>query len=489
MIALFDYQADLVNRTRTAFRSSRRVLMVAPTGGGKTVILSHITKGAVALGRRAVIIAHRAELLDQISATLTAFDVSHSGQRSTGSDQVQVWSVQTLVSRLKQISRPDLLIVDEAHHASRDSQYSKITAAWPTTNVLGVTATPQRLDGKGLGDQFDDMVLGPTTGHLIHIGALSKYRVFAPSAPDLSGITSRGGDYKLEQVESAMDKPVITGCAVKHYLELAAGKRAVAFCTTVEHSRSVAEQFKAAGIPAATLNGNMRDEDRKAVVAAFRSGEILVLTSCNIVSEGFDLPAIEAAILLRPTMSLSLYLQQVGRALRIFPGKDRAIILDHAGNTSRHGFPDDPREWSLSGKKPKKKNEVGVTICKHCFAAFPAGLPACPECACVVASDKTGRQGIEQVGGTLGEICVRCVRDGISTVDCPLCRRQIVNVMCPDCKRVRRAHCTHSVEDLKREERREVGRARTLEDLIIVGQRRAYKNPAYWAASVLAGRK
>lgn len=336
------------------------------------------------------------------------------GRSFVGAGRVYVCSAQTLVKRLDQMpDKPDLIVVDEAHHLTLDSTWGRCVAAFPEAKLLPVTATPIRLDGKGLGlgsgGFADELLLGPTMRELIDGGHLSPYRIFAPpNALDLSAVRTRAGDYAKDQLAGAMDKPTITGDAVAHYKRLAAGKRAVAFCVSVEHAQHVAAEFGQAGVPAEFLDGTMDPTERERVIARFESGQTLVLSSCDIVSEGFDLPAIEVAILLRPTKSLSLYLQQVGRALRVFPGKAEAIILDHVGAVMTHGLPDEEREWTLDGvrrgqRKAANDNEPGVDRVATCPKCFTIHLPA-PQCpTCGHAYPAKARQ-VDRADGELQEL-------------------------------------------------------------------------------------
>lgn len=411
-IALRDYQSDAVTAVRAAFATGKRApLLVLPTGGGKTTIFSYVTTAAAAKGRCVYLLCHRAELVKQIAATLARFGCRHAviapgpvvrqcqvEQFKTHgrvyvdqTSRVLVASVQTLVRRMGPgLPEPDLIVVDEAHHLTMNSTWGRIVAAYPKAKLLPVTATPCRLDGKGLGvgagGFADDLVMGPSPSALIADGHLSRYRVFAPpNAIDLSGVRTRAGDYAKDQLAAAVDRPSITGDAVSHYKRLAAGKRAVAFCVSVAHAEHTAVEFRQAGVPSEFLDGTLDALERDKIIKRFEAGETLLLSSCDIVSEGFDLPAIEVAILLRPTQSLALYLQQVGRALRTFPGKTEAIILDHVGAVVTHGLPDDDREWSLEGvtRKSRADNDneppVVAVTCVKCFTVHrPA--PACPSC-------------------------------------------------------------------------------------------------------------
>lgn len=451
MITLRPYQSDLADNIRRSYSAGNRsVLAVSPTGSGKTVLFSYIASSAQARGNRVMILAHRAELLDQISQTLARFSVRHAfiapGYPGDARLPVQVASVFAVARRLGKIPAPDLIVLDEAHHGTAGS-WRKILDAFPNARVLGVTATPCRTDGAGLGDVFSDMVIGPTVAELIKSGSLSRYRLFAPSIIDLSGVHTRAGDYARNELAAAADKPKITGDAITHYRKLSLGKRAVVFCVSVEHAMHVAASFRGVGIPAAHMDGGMERAERNQITRDFTAGRIQVLTSCDLISEGFDLPAIEVAILLRPTQSLGLYLQQVGRALRTFDGKTEALILDHAGNAMRHGLPDDDREWSLDGARRSKRDrdpdEIGIRQCPKCFRVLRQTALAC-ECGHVFAPKP---REVKQEEGELQEV---------------------------------------DIEAMRRQARQEVGKARTLEELKAVAAQRGYK-PG-WAEHVYRSR-
>lgn len=409
MIQLRDYQADLIDRLRDALRSHRRVLAQAPTGAGKTAIGSFMVSGVAQRGRRALFLVHRVELVRQTIAAFERQDIPHgviaSGMGFNPHAPCHVGAIQTVARRLDKIQSPDLLIVDEAHHAVSES-WAKVIEALNPRHIVGLSATPCRLDGRGLKEAFDCIVPGPSVADLIARGFLSRYRAYAPTTVDLTGVHTTGGDFNRAELAEAMDRPAIIGDAVGHYLKLAAGKRAVVFCASIRHAEHVADAFRAAGVPSATVDGSMASAERAATLARFERGETLILTSCDLVSEGFDLPAIEAAISLRPTKSLSLWLQQVGRVLRPAPGKDHAIILDHVGNTLRHGLPDDEREWSLDGRKKRAGgggDAFPIRQCPSCFTVHrPA--PSCPTCGHEYAAKP---REIEQRDGELVEIEAR----------------------------------------------------------------------------------
>lgn len=386
------YQLELIESLRAAYKQGYRApLLVLPTGGGKTFVGSWITKTALAKPDACVwILVHREELLNQWTAALERIGVHPAlvspNHPTDPHAPCQVASVQTLANRLEAFTRkPSLIIVDEAHHAPART-WGKVMGAFPEARILGVTATPCRRDGKGLRGMFDVLVEGASVRQLIELGYLVEPTIFAPPAPDLSGVTVRGGDFQTEKAAEVMDKPTITGDAITHYRKWADGLPAVVFCVDVKHARRVAEAFAEAGYSAACVDGTMDKATRAATLAGLADGTVQVVTSCDVISEGTDIPSVAVVILLRPTHSLSLYLQQIGRGLRPAPGKDRAIVLDHAGNFARHGWPDEPRGWSLDGvkKREKKKGaedtENNVKQCLGCYAVHKPTLKVCPHC-------------------------------------------------------------------------------------------------------------
>lgn len=359
-ITLRDYQVDVIAKVREAYLKHRSVLMVMPTGAGKTTCFAYIVKSSLGKGRRVLVLAHRRELVIQASRTFDRFGIPHGlimpGELRT-SDPVQIGMVQTVANRLAKLDPFSFIIVDEAHHTVA-GQYRKILTAWPDAKVLGPTATPERLDGKGLADCYDAMVIGPTMKELIAKGALSKFRLLSTDIGiDLSDVRTVAGDYNARQLAAAVDRQMITGCAVEHFRE-EGGRKAIAFCVSVEHAEHVAQEFREAGIDAVCVHGGMESAIRDRVLGDFAAGRVRVLTSCNLISEGFDVPDADTAILLRPTKSLTIYLQAVGRVLRPAPGKERAVILDHVRAYYEHGSPDRDREWSLAGR-PKRKSKAG----------------------------------------------------------------------------------------------------------------------------------
>lgn len=382
------YQAGMLERISGSYRTGHKAPLVQmATGAGKTPVLAEASRRAAARGKRILVVAHRRELIKQASRKLSDAGLSHGiiapGFTATR-DAVQVGSVQTLAKRLDRIGQFDLLVFDECHHASA-GQWSALIAAQSGARLLGVTATPERLDGQGLGvghgGPFDDLLIGPSVAELIEGGFLVPAHILAPGEPpDLSGIRTRGGDYAAEALAGAMGGATITGDAVEHYRRYADGLPAIAFCVTVQHAQNVAATFQKAGYRAVAASGDTPADKRDAAINGLGTGAVQVLCACDLISEGLDVPAVGAVILLRPTQSLGLHLQQVGRGLRPATGKSRLVVLDHAGNSLRHGLPDSPREWSLAGR-PKKKGDV-VPSTWRCFACFAIQGPksACGSC-------------------------------------------------------------------------------------------------------------
>ncbi len=367
---LRDYQQDLIDSVHNAWAEGyRRPCIVLPCGGGKSIITADMTKRTTQRGKNVLFLVHRQELCEQISNTFTEYGVNM--------DCCHIGMVQTVTRRLDKIQRPALIITDENHHCLANS-YKRIYEHF-NTYCVGVTATPVRLNGGGLGDINDKLIIGISAKELIRRKCLAPYDYYAPPVADLSGIKSRGGDYAAEDIEAALDKPHIYGDVIKNYKQLADGVKAVCYCATVKHSRDMAEAFRAAGIPAEHIDGNTPKTQRADIIRGFREGSIKILCNVDLISEGFDVPDCGASILLRPTKSLTLYIQQSMRCMRYQPDK-KAIIIDHVGNVHRHGLPDSDREWTLDPKPPsKKKNTVSVRQCTECFYTH-APAPVCPNC-------------------------------------------------------------------------------------------------------------
>lgn len=414
LVTLRPYQQQGVHEIRGAYQSGHtRVLYVLPTGGGKTVIFTHIAEQAAIKGNRICMLVHRQELVDQSSRSLHAIGCNHgiiaAGYRQDLSHTVQLASVQTLSRRLHTIPSDffSLLIIDEAHHAVAGT-WDKIIQHCSSAFILGVTATPERLDGRGLGSHFDVLLQGPDAAWLTDQSFLVPAHIFAPPGIDLSGIKRFDTKQGRSTADDILRQGQAMGDAVSHYrrtIENAHNGTAIAFCTSVAHADAVAEAFRAQGISAAMLDGTMDRGDRRRLINDLGAGVLKVLTSCDIISEGTDIPSVTGAILLRPTNSLGLYLQQVGRVLRPAPGKEHAIINDHVGNTLRHGLPTDLREWSLDGRVKRKRtasDALPYKTCDRCFATLPSAAHVCPHCG--FQFDPPPTRELVTVDGTLQEL-------------------------------------------------------------------------------------
>lgn len=392
-------------------KGKKSVLVVSATGSGKTCIAATMMSNAVRNKRRVWFLVHRRELLKQSIDTLeyaagVATGVIASGFGANSVMPAQVASIQTLMRRWERYPLPDLLIVDEAHHAcsaSWSKLISDIKKKSPGILVIGQTASPQRLDGRGLGQWFECIVQGPSVTQLIADGHLANYRLWGSKLPDLTGVHTVAGDYNKQDLAAAMSRTAVVGDALAEYKKHCDGKRALVFMWSIQSSKDLALRFNDAGIPAMHVDGETDDATRDRAVRSFRSGTIKVLSNVDLFGEGFDVPAAEVGFLMRPTQSLAMYLQQCGRLLRPFPGKDAALIFDHAGLVVRHGFPDDPREWSLEGSdtRGKKKQESPVRQCIKCYATLPVWAKACKWCGFVFES-KPRKMNVED--GELTEL-------------------------------------------------------------------------------------
>jgi superfamily II DNA or RNA helicase len=427
-LILRDYQARL--KADLAVSTSRATLGVLSTGGGKTPIMASIATdepGPV------LIAAHRRRLIQQASAKLREFGTDHGiiapGHPMTN-HRVQVGSIQTITRRLHLLPQFALIMPDEAHHCI-SAAWEALFAAQLQARINGFTATPERLDSRGLGEVFGSMVLGPSIAELIAGGYLVKPRVFGPEGggPDLSGVRTLAGEYHPGDVAQVMGKPSIIGNAAYHYESYAPGKRAIGFCSSVAEAERVAACFRAEGWRFKSIHGGMSLDEQNDLLARLESGGLHGLMSCNLVDEGLDIPAVEAIIDLAPSKSLGRCMQRWGRAGRPvyapgFPtntamerrlaiaasGKPRSIILDCAGNVlDRHGMPDQVRTWSLDSGKRRPGHNVRVVQCPECYACHPPA-PKCPECGFDYPTAVKPRRGAKFVDGNLSELTAEDIR-------------------------------------------------------------------------------
>lgn len=446
-------QIKAIEDLRAAYRAGyRSPILCAPTGMGKSHTAVEMMRSALAKGLRVWFVAHLRELLIDASKRLTEANIPHgwiaAGALGDRRKPVQVVMIQTLVRRLDRYEPPDLIIIDEAHLAVAKS-YQDVLAWAPDAKRLLLTATPTRLDGRGMGEIADIIIPTCSTQDLIDEGLLAPIRYYAPSKPDLSGVRTTAGEFNGADLAAAMQKSRITGSAVEHYRKLAHGRPAIAFCVSIEHAHHVCAEFQAAGYRAAAISGDSDQVERDAALQGLQAGQLDVVCNCALWVAGVDAPAVSCIILLSPTQSVTKYLQSVGRGLRTHPGKPDCIVLDHAGNIERHGAPTQPREWTLEGAERKKgaaKSEVPVKTCPACFAVVHS---AATHCSCGHEFAPAARV-LEQVDGELQEI------------DQALMRQQA---------------------------RREQGRAQSEADLVALGRARGMRRPEAWARHVLMARR
>lgn len=417
---LRDYQENLISDARGAMLAGhRRPLLVLPTGGGKTVVAARIIAGAVARGRRVIFIAHRKELIDQASAKLDASGIDHgvimaSHWRRRPNAPVQVASIATLINRNLH-HPPNLIFIDEAHRA-RAASYQSVLEAYPDAFAIGLTATPIRSDGKGLGHLFDRIVQGPSVAHLTEQGYLVPARVYAPANPDTAGVKVTAGDYNQGALQQVMDKPKLTGDIVAHWRRLADGRLTVCFASGIQHSQHIVDQFRDAGVTAEHIDGTTPKDERERILADLASGRVQVVSNYGVLTEGWDCPPVSCAIIARPTKNEGLYLQMAGRILRPASGKDEAIILDHAGCTLMHGLVHEDRHWTLERDKERDAGpKINLRLPRVCPDCFRVCEPGAVECPCGYVFSSRNSDGPEHVDGELEEVTGRRVSryDGI----------------------------------------------------------------------------
>ena len=442
MIQLRDYQENLYIKTQNAFRNgSRRVLVVAPCGAGKTFLFAKMaenTKGEV------LVLTHRQELLKQ---TKQLFDEHGINARFS--------MILTEANRLGQYPKPKLIITDEAH-LSRSNSWVKVLDYYDTF-VCGFTATPVRLDGKPLGDIYDTLVQEVSVKYLIENHRRSPYEYYAPTAVETDGLRKQAGDFVISDMEKLMSDRAIYSDVYKSWTTLARGQKTIAYCVSVKHAKKTAELFNSNGYNAVAIDGNTPDREREDIMERFREGKITVLCNVGIISEGISIDDVSCCLLLRPTESHALYWQQAMRSMRYQPNKV-AIIIDCVGNYLRNPLPDADVEWSLTQSMQKRKqfdSEGNFTIrtCAKCFKVFKTAS-VCPYCGYEYTTHPRELQRKEEI-------------------------------------QLQRITAEHAIQvELERKRlRREQGQARTFAELVALGRKRGVKKPAFWAQCILKSRK
>jgi superfamily II DNA or RNA helicase len=432
-INLRDFQNTLVDEIDVAWQTVPNVMAVAATGSGKTVVFSHKIKQ---FNGASCAIAHRQELVNQISLALARNGVYHRilAGKSTITDCIQINmrelgrsfynpNAQCAVAGVDTIIRMNasdpwfksvgLWVLDESHHALVSNKWGKAVAMFPNAKGLGVTATAFRSDGKGLGRHadgvFDRIVMAPSMRDIINRGFLTDYRIFAPKNDiDLINVPlSAGGDYSPEPLKAAVHKSHVVGDIVESYKKIAPGKIGITFCVDVESAVLQANAYRSAGVPAETVSAKTPSLIRSNILQSLARGDIKQVTNVDLFGEGFDLPSIEIVSMGRPTASTGLFDQQFGRALRLKDGKNVGIIVDHVGNTLRHGVPDGQRNHSLDRRERKSRStvtaELSLRVCPECTGVYDRQLGmACPYCG--HETIPSGRSAPAQVDGDLSEL-------------------------------------------------------------------------------------
>mgnify|MGYP003287930734 CR=1 FL=1 len=364
------YQQQLITDIKSSIRrGNRAVVAVLGCGGGKSVIQGTIAANATAKGNRVLFLVHRKELCEQITNTFRMCGVDFN--------LCTVGMVQTISKRLDLTAKPDIIITDECHHSTAKT-YTKIYDAFPDALKLGFTATPCRLNQGGLGDVYSDLIVSVSTQWLIENNYLSPYKYYSVKLADTSNLHIRAGEYKADEVNELMQNKEIYGETVKQWERLAKNKKTIVYCASVEASRMTAIEFQSAGYSSYSLDGTTPKNERRNAMERFRNGDIKILCNAELFGEGLDVPDCECVVLLRPTQSLTLYIQQSMRSMRYMPNKT-AIIIDHVGNCYQHGLPDDDRAWTLEPKK-KQENTVKIRECQNCYAVYPPTKTKCPYC-------------------------------------------------------------------------------------------------------------
>lgn len=391
------YQEKAIAEVRNSFRrGNKRTILQLATGGGKTLLSSVVVKQAIEKGSRVLVIAPRRELVFQFHETLRRVGVD-AGMIMSGvqmkRSNVQIASFDTFTSWVDKKERmrapkADLVIIDETHVYLR-KQIEAIKAHYQDSYVIGLTATPTRKNGTGLGVLYDDMVLGVSIRELTEQGYLSKVRYFAPSTPDLEKMSvSSTGDYSESTLDEHMNKTSLVGDIVENWARIAGDRQTVVFCSSINHSVHVRDEFLKHGVKAEHLDGKTDSEERRQILERVANGETQVLTNVFVATYGLDIPSLSCAVMARPTKNIALYLQMVGRIMRVCEGKEDAIVIDHAGVVQENGMAIDDQYWSLDTeetirerterKKAEKKEKKDIQ-CDKCKFVYKAERQ-CPNC-------------------------------------------------------------------------------------------------------------
>lgn len=392
---LRQYQKDVLNELVKAHKDGKKkIILQAATGAGKTVMASALVKYFVKNNLKVLFLAHRRELITQASDKLETSEIRHgiimADFKQSKLESVQIASVDTLRARAmnsKKMSLPeaDVIFIDECHR-SLSNTYMKLIETYSDSLLVGLTATPVRGNGEGLGAIYEHMVCAPSIKELTRQGSLVEVDYYSPSVPDLKGIGVIGGDFNSKALNERMDQPKLVGDIVTTWKHLAKDKQTIVFASGVKHSQNLVEEFLANGIKAAHLDGSTENDEREKILQKFNNKEITVICNCMVLTEGFDAPVAEVCVLARPTKSLGLYIQMVGRVLRPHESKSKAMVIDHSGAVYINGFVDDEHEWNLKqgmirkrAERKERNKEESVIVCEGCFRTY-SGSNICPTC-------------------------------------------------------------------------------------------------------------
>lgn len=373
---LRDYQLELIDGVYNSLRQGNKHIMVqSPAGSGKSVTMSEIAKRATDKGNRVLFVVHRRELVTQIKQTFVANNVNMQ--------LCHVGMIQTVTNQVKRniVTEPAIILVDEAHHGLAKT-YTRIYEAFPNAIVLGFTATPWRMAKKGFTEVFDDLISGKSVQWLIDNNRLAPFKYYSKKLINTENLKRNStGDYSNDSIELAMESTIF-GDVVENYRKFAEGKKSIIYTHSVEASKQVAEKFTSEGYATMQVDGTTQKAEREFAMQQFRSGHIKILVNAELYGEGVDVPDCECVVLVRPTESLTLFIQQTMRAMRYLPNKE-AIIIDHVGNYTRHGLPTTEHDWTeyfQGNKKKAKENTVIVRECENCYGVYQGNQAECPHC-------------------------------------------------------------------------------------------------------------
>ncbi len=410
-------------------QGKKRILLRAPCGAGKGTISASMVQRASERGKNSLFLVDRRVIVQDMSQRLDKLGVEHGiimgdDPRRGHGLRTHVASIDTLYRRTD-LPHADLIIIDECRGAL-SPKWQGVLARYPNSAIIGLDATPVRRDGRGLDELFEAMVELPNESQMVEMGFLVPCRVYGPTDVDTKGMGMVAGEYDQEEAAHRIESSKIIGDVVKHYRQYAAGRKAAYFCVNKDHARKVALEFRSAGIYAKAVLDDTPETERKEAWEELDYGPLQVVCGVGLFSYGWDHPIVSCVGDLQLTGSLSRHLQKMGRGARIFPGKVDMVHIDHVGNTRRHGFFDDPREWSLTSKKKRKVEKLeSIRTCKACWCVFPATVDVCPACG---AEYHTEKRGVEHEDGVLGEILPDCKCNG-----CGYTTRAVPKIICNRC--------------------------------------------------------